>query len=175
MSNEMVEIKKKVAENSTKKPFRIFKRNQPTKLKPPNAISNAKSYLDDNEDEDIVLSSEEKEAEETMECHGMWDFILPNSDNENEQEALPINTRRKNVAEPIQTNLKKKNSSPVTKYKAPMKKTLVVPIQNQPSSSNPLSSSKTLVVSDSMVYNIVEDIKKTQANISLYELSKLKH
>lgn len=56
-----------------------------------------------------------------------------------------------------------------------MKKTPVVPTQNQLSSSNPPSSSKTLVVSDSMDYNIVEEMEKTRAHISLYELSKLKH
>jgi len=38
MSNEMVEIKKQVAETSTKKPFRNFKKPE---SKPPNVISNA--------------------------------------------------------------------------------------------------------------------------------------
>ena len=38
MSNEMIEIKKKVAETSTKRSFRNFKKPEP---KPPNAISNA--------------------------------------------------------------------------------------------------------------------------------------
>ena len=42
MSNEMVEIKKQVAETSTKKPFRNFRRNQ-VESKPPNIISNAES------------------------------------------------------------------------------------------------------------------------------------
>ena len=51
-----------------------------------------------------------------------------------------------------------------------------MPTQNQPSSSNPpTTTSKTLVVSDSMHYNIIEDMKKTRANISLHELRKLKH
>ena len=98
----------------------------------------------------------------------MWDFILPNSNTESEQEALPVNTRSKNAAELVQTNPKKKNWSPVSKDKAPMKKTSVVPTQNQPSSSNPPSSSKTLVVSDSMDYNIVEDMKKNHANINFF-------
>lgn len=115
------------------------------------------------------------EEDETVECHGMWDFILPNSNTESEQEALPVNTRSKNVAEPVQTNSKKKNSSPVAKDKAPMKKNLVVPTQNQLSSSNPPSSSKMLVVYDSMDYNIMEDMKKARANISLHEISKLKY
>ena len=56
MSNEMVEIKKQVAETSIKKPFRNFKRAE---SKPPNAISNAKSDQDNDEDKDRVLSSEE--------------------------------------------------------------------------------------------------------------------
>lgn len=37
MSNEMVDIKKQVAETSSKKPFRHYKRNPSTNLKPPNA------------------------------------------------------------------------------------------------------------------------------------------
>jgi len=37
MSNETVEIKKQVAETSTKKPFKNFKRDE---INPPNAISN---------------------------------------------------------------------------------------------------------------------------------------
>lgn len=137
MSNEMVEIKNHLAETSTKKPFRNFRRNQSTDPKSPNAISNAKLDLEDDEYEDTILSLEEMEEDETVECHGMWDFISPNSDNESEQEALPVNTRTKNSTDAIQTNPKKKNSSPATKDKAPMKKTLVVPTENQPSSSNP--------------------------------------
>lgn len=72
-----------------------FKRNQPTDPKPPNSISNAEFDLDDDEEEDTVLSADEIEEDKTVECHGMWDFILPNSDNESEQEALPVNTRSK--------------------------------------------------------------------------------
>ena len=52
--------------------------------KPPNAISNAESDLDDDDEEDTALSADEIEEEETVECHGMWDFILPNSDSESE-------------------------------------------------------------------------------------------
>ena len=48
MSNEMVEIKKQVAETSTKKPFRNFRRNQ-VESKPPNAISNAESEEEEEE------------------------------------------------------------------------------------------------------------------------------
>jgi len=100
---------------------------------------------------------------------------LPNSDTESKQEALPVNTRSKITAEPIQTTQKKKNTSLAAKDKASMKKTLVLPTQKQPSSSNPPSSFKTLVVSHSMDYNIIEDMMKTRANISLFEISKLKH
>lgn len=62
-----------------------------------------------------------------------------------------------------------------TKERIPTKKSTTVPTQNQPSSSNPPSSSKTLVVADSMDYNIIEYMKKTRANISILELGKLKH
>jgi len=36
------------------------------------------------------------------------------------------------------------------------------------------NASKTLVISDTVKYNIVEDMKKTRANITLHELTKLK-
>ena len=49
MSNEMVEIKKQVAETSTKRPFRNFKINQ-AESKPPNSISNAESEEEEEED-----------------------------------------------------------------------------------------------------------------------------
>lgn len=162
MSSEMIEIKKYVAETYTKRPFRNFKRNWPTDPKPPNAISNVESNLDDDEEQDTILLVEEIEEDETMECHGMWDFILSNSDNESEQEDLPVNTRSKSIVEPNQSNQKKKNSNPITKEKSPAKKTPVASTNNQPSSSNRPSSSKIIVVSNSMDYNIVEDMKKTR-------------
>ena len=63
-----------------------------------------------------------------------------------------------------------------TKDKTPVKKTSSFPTQNQPSSSNPpTTTSKTLVVSNPMDYNIVEGMNKTRANICLHELNKLKH
>eukprot|EP00253_Pinus_taeda_P026383 PITA_26383 len=62
-----------------------------------------------------------------------------------------------------------------TKEKVPTKKLAATLPQNQPSSSNIPSTPKTLVVSDSMDYNIVDDMKKTKANITMFELSKLKH
>ena len=83
----------------------------------------------------------------------MWDFILPNSDSE--QEAMPVSTRSKSTVEPAQSVPKKKSTTPITKDKSPVKKASPLPTQNQPSSSNPpTSTSKTLVVSDPMDYNI---------------------
>ena len=43
-----------------------------------------------------------------------------------------------------------------------------------PPSSNSKYSPKTLVVSDTIEYNIVEDMKKIKENISFHELTKLK-
>jgi len=106
----------------------------------------------------------------------MWDFILLNSDSEKEQEAMPVSTRSKSTAEPIQTVPKKKISTLTTKEKFPLKKNSSLPTQNQPLSSNPpTTTSKTLVVSNPMDCNIVEDMKKTRVNISLHELNKLKY
>ena len=106
----------------------------------------------------------------------MWDFILPNSDSEVEQEAMLVSTRSKSTTEPIQTAPKKKITTPSTKDKSPAKKASPLPTQNQPSFFNPpTSTTKTLVVSDPMEYNIVEDMKNIKANISLHELSKLKN
>ena len=48
-------------------------------------------------------------------------------------------------------------------------------MQTSPVQANETTPSKTLIVSDEMEYNIIDDMKKTRANITLYELSKLKH
>jgi hypothetical protein len=170
LSNEMVEIKKQVAETSNKRPFRTYKK---TESKPPNVISNADSEQEEEEEE---TTSQTDDEEEVAECHGMWDFILPNSDTENEEEAFPVTTRSKSTSEPAQATSKKRSAgATTTKEKVPPKKSPVVVPQNQPSTSNSPSTSKTLVVSDSMEYNIVDDMKKTKANITMFELSKLKH
>ena len=58
MSNEMVDIKKQVAETSSKKPYRPFKRNPSTDSKPPNAITNAE--LEEEEE----IATEEHTNEE---------------------------------------------------------------------------------------------------------------
>ena len=44
-----------------------------------------------------------------------------------------------------------------------------------PVQSDSTTPSKTLIISDEMEYNIVEDMKKTRANTTFHELSKLKH
>lgn len=79
MSNEMVEIKKKVVESSPKISFRIFKRNQPENSQPPNTISNAESDLGDDDDEeaDTTLLAEEIKEEETVECHECGTLFYP--------------------------------------------------------------------------------------------------
>jgi len=170
LSNEMVEIKKHVAETSNKRPFRTYKK---TESKPPNVITNADSEQEEEEEETTSRTDDE---EEVAECHGMWDFILPNSDTDNEEEALPVTTRSKSTSEPIQATSKKRSvGAATTKEKVPPKKSPASVPQNQPSTSNSPSTSKTLVVSDSMEYNIVDDMKKTKANITMFELSKLKH
>ena len=105
MSNEMVEIKKQVAETSTNRPFRKFKRNQTTESKPPNSISNAESDLEEDEEEDTPPLSEEEEEEEITELHGMWDLILPNSNNEIEQEAMPVSRRSRSTMDPVRVGI----------------------------------------------------------------------
>lgn len=106
----------------------------------------------------------------------MWDSILPNSDTENEQETFPVTTRSKGAPELVQASSKKRSAgTTTTKEKVPTKKLAATVPQNQPSSSNIPSTSKTLVVSDSMDYNIVDDMKKTKVNITMFEVSKLKH
>ena len=70
-SNEMVDIKKQVAETSSKKPYKPFKRNPLTDSKPPNAITSVES-----EEEEEIASEEHTDEEEVVELQGMWDFIL---------------------------------------------------------------------------------------------------
>lgn len=174
MSNEMVEIKKQVAKSSSKKPFRSFKRNQTSNPQPPNTISNVGSDLDED-DELSALFDDETEDEELVEVHGMWDFTLPTFDNEDEQEALPVSTRSKGLVDSTQSTQKQKPTTSATNDKVVNKKASSTSPQPTPSSSNHPSSSKTLLLVDTIEYNIVEDMKKARENISLHELSKLKH
>ena len=58
LSNEMIDIKKQVAETSSKRPFRTYKK---TEAKPPNVISNADSDQEEEEEEEATLPSDEEE------------------------------------------------------------------------------------------------------------------
>ena len=73
MSNEMIDIKKQVAETSSKKPYRAFKRCPSIDVKSPNAISNVES---EEEEEEDSTTEGQTDDEEVVELQGMWDFIL---------------------------------------------------------------------------------------------------
>jgi len=102
----------------------------------------------------------------------MWDFILPN---EEDQEASPVSTQSRNQLDPPQSTPNPKSASSTPKDKVVVKKTTSKPTQTSPVQTDSPTPSKTLIVSDGMEYNIIEDMKKTRANITFYELSKLKH
>ena len=87
-----------------------FKKDQSSNTQPPNIISNVESDQDTEEEQ---TEEEENEEEEYVELNGMWDFILPN---EEQQEALPVSTRRKKTTEATQPNQQQNNSMPA-KYK----------------------------------------------------------
>lgn len=168
-SNEMVDIKKQVAETSSRKPYRPYKRNPSYDPKPPSTISNVES---DVEEEEISIAEEQTNDEEVVELQEIWDFILPN---EESQEALLVATRSRRIFYLPQTSQKQKSSTLAPEDKAIGKKSSPKPTQTTPSQSNFSPSTKTLLVSDEMEYNIVEDMKETRANITFHELSKLKH
>ena len=169
MSNEMIDIKKQVAKTSSKNPYRAFKRSPSMDAKPPNAISNVES---EEEEEEESTTEGQTDDEEVVELQGMWDFILPQ---EEDQEAFPVSTRSKNQLDPPQTTPKQKGASPAAKEKVATKKTTAKVTQSSPIQPDQTPPSRTLIVSDEMEYNIIDDMKKTRANITLYELSKLKH
>ena len=85
----MVDIKKQVAETSSKNPYKAFKRGPSTDSKPPNAISNAEF----EEEEDEISTEGQTDDEKVVELQGMWDFILPQ---EEYQEVFPVSKRSKN-------------------------------------------------------------------------------
>jgi len=85
MSNEMVDIKKQVVETSSKNLYKPYRRNSSTNSKPPNAITSAE--LEEKEEE--IVTKEHTDEEEVVEVQGMWDFILPN---EEDQEASLVST-----------------------------------------------------------------------------------
>ena len=169
MSNEMIDIKKQVAETSTKRPFRTFERSPSMDVKAPNVISNVES---EEEEEEESATEGQTDDEEVVELQGMWDFILPQ---EEDQEEFSVSTRSKNQLDPPQTTPKQKSASSATRDKVATKKTTTKATQSSPIQSEQTTPSKTLIVSDEMEYNIMDDMKKTRANITLYELRKLKH
>lgn len=99
MSNEMVDLKKQVAETSSKKPYKPFKINPSIDPKPPNAITNAESEGGEEE----FLNEEQTDDDEVVEIQGMWDFILPD---EEDQDALLVTTRSRNQLDPPQSSAK---------------------------------------------------------------------
>lgn len=169
MSNEMVDIKKQVVETSSKKTFRSFKRNSPAYPKPQNAISNDES---DGEERKVSTNEEEMDDEEVEKLQGMWDFILPN---EETQEELLVATRSKIHVELSQTNPKQKASMPPLRDKEASKEYVPKSSQTTPTQLDASPSSKTLIISDDMEYNIIDDMKKIMATITFHDLSKLKH
>ena len=84
--------------------------------KPPNAISNVESEEEEEEERTIEGQIDD---EEVVELQGMWDFILPQ---EEDQEAFPVSTRSKNQLDPPQTTPKQKGASPTVKEKVTKKK-----------------------------------------------------
>ena len=67
MSNEMVDIKRQVAETSSKKLLKLYRRNSLTDSKSPNAITNAES----EEEEEENATEETTDEEEVVEVQGM--------------------------------------------------------------------------------------------------------
>lgn len=63
MSNEMVDIKKQMAETSSKKPYKPFRMNPSTDPKPPNPITNIESEGEEEE----VSNEEHIDDEEVLE------------------------------------------------------------------------------------------------------------
>ena len=102
----------------------------------------------------------------------MRDFILPD---EEDQEASPVSTQSRNQLDPPQNTPKPKSASSMTKDKVAPKKITSKVIQTSPIQTDSSTPSRTLIFPDEMEYNIIEDMKKTRANITFYELSKLKH
>ena len=115
MSNEMVDIKKQVAETSSKNPYNPYRRNPSTDSKPPNAITSAES----EEEEEEIATEETTDEEEVVEVQGMWDFILTD---EEDQEASPVSTRSRNQLDPPQPTPKPKSASSMTKDKLQSRK-----------------------------------------------------
>jgi len=108
-----------------------------------------------------------------LEAHGLWDFLLTTSENEEEEEVLPVSTRSKGPVDTTPSNQNQNSPASPNKYKGIVKKSST-PSSDYVPTTKSSSSSKTLIFSDNMEYNTVEDMKMVKANISLYEVSKLK-
>ena len=93
--------------------------------KPPNAISNVETEEEEEEESDTEGQTDD---EEVVELQGMWDFILPQ---EEDQEIFPVSTRSKNQLGPPQTTPNQEGTSPTTKDKVTKKKE--TPKATQPS------------------------------------------
>jgi len=52
------------------------------------------------------MSAKDSQDEEFVEVHGLWDFILPTSKNEEEHEALLVSTKSKGPPDSPKTNQK---------------------------------------------------------------------
>ena len=117
MSNEMVDIKRQVAETSSKKSIKPYRRNPSTDSKPPNAITSVES----EEEEEEIATEETTDEEEVVEVQGMWDFILPD---EEDQEASRVSTRSRNKFDPPQPTPNPKSASSMTTDKVAAKKTI---------------------------------------------------
>ena len=83
---------------------------------------------------------------------------------------MPVSTRSKSSSDSTVSNQKQKSLP--TKEKTVARKSKTVQIDSIP--PNPNTTSKTLIVSNTMEYNIVEDMKNIKENISLNEMTKLK-
>lgn len=164
----MVDIKKQVANTSYKKPYKAYRRNPSTNPKPPNAITNAEP----EEEEEEISNEGPTDQEEVVEVQGMWDFILPD---EEDQEASSVSTRSRNQLDPSQPTPKPKSASSMTEDKVAPKKMSPTATETSPIRIDSPTPSKTLIIFYEMEYNIIEHMKKTRANITFYELSKLKH
>lgn len=82
----------------------------------------------DGEDEE-ASSQEQIDDEEITKLQGMWDFILPN---EEDQEALPIATRSRNQLDPPQSSSTQKTSMPPPRDKIVGKKSSPKSTQTNP-------------------------------------------
>lgn len=103
------------------------------------------------------------------------------------EDALPVTTRRKisigtstsnkspieNASPSNEGSLTSLYLAPTSKYPTQTPRTLPPSVIIKSATPDKFIS-KNVVISDRIEYNIIEDMKNTKANISLYEVSKLK-